>query len=117
LAAQEAAVRVSHIACDLPHPPVVWVSGDACDVYAAAANVDKEKHVIRHQAPERPDLDCEEIGCHDAFPVSLQKGRPRCALTALRRRLDPVVLENPCDRTSSNLVTQIGERTLNACVS
>jgi len=56
LAAQEALVQVSYIASDLRHPAAVWMSGDACDVHGAAADVDKEQHVVPDQASERTDL-------------------------------------------------------------
>ena len=52
---------------------------------------DDHEHVVGHEPAERGDLDGEEVGGRDAFPMGGQKRAPRRPLTSLGRGLYAVL--------------------------
>ena len=67
----------------------------------------KEQHDELPEAGGRPDLDREEVGCHDHFPVLRQKFFPRGLATSLWRRFDAVPFQNVSDRAPGKFVSGI----------
>src|SRR5713226_5164146 len=49
--------------------------------------------------------------------MCLEKGRPGRSSAALWRRLNPIALQHVGNRPATNLVTEIGQRSLNAGVA
>jgi hypothetical protein len=52
--------------------------------------LDHDEYVVGHEPTERDDLDGEEVGGREAFPMGGQKRAPRRPLTSLRRGLEAV---------------------------
>jgi hypothetical protein len=84
------------------------MGSNARDLYGAAGDVDKEQDVVCDKSLDRADLDSEEISCRQAFPMSLEKRRPRGVLVSLRGGLNTVFSENISDGAASDLMSQIG---------
>jgi hypothetical protein len=59
--------------------------------------VDKEQHVIRHEATPGEDFDGEEIRAAKDCHMRSDEILPGCVLAAFRRRGDALPLENVSD--------------------
>ena len=70
----------------LLHPLLVWAIGDPGNVNPAALEMDKEEHVVGHQASLREDLHREEVCACQQREVSSNEFCPGCRPLALRRR-------------------------------
>ena len=90
---------------------------DSRNVHNAIGKTDHEQQVVRDQAPARPYFHRQEVTGSQHLPMCLEKGRPQCPGGALRRRLNPIALQHVGNRPATNLVTEIGQRSLNAGVA
>ena len=79
--------------------------------------LDKEENDERLQPPFGPHLDSEEIGSHDQLPMPGQELFPSSFTTPLRSRFNTVLLQNRGDGFVSDLVSEIGECTLDASIA
>ena len=77
---------------DLLHPLLVRMIGDPGNVNPAALEMDKEEHVVGHQASPREDLHREEVRACQQREVSSNEFCPGCRPLALRRRRYAVTL-------------------------
>ena len=113
LTMEEPIIHVRNAACDLHHPPVVRMGGDAGDLHGAAGDVDKEQYVVRDQSPHRADFDGEDQSPSDT-PRGLEKRRPAGVLVAFGSGLDAIFSEYIGDRGPADLMSQIGQCALDS---
>ena len=91
LAEQKAVDWVGEITAYLHHESAVRPGSDSSNVHFSRRELDDDEHVVGHEPAERGDLDGEEVGGRDAFPMGGQKRAPRRPLTSLGRGLDAVL--------------------------
>lgn len=115
VAAEEAVFLVSQLPRDLRHPRAVRIRRRAGDLHDARLQVDHEERVECDQAARRPDLAGEEVRRRDLAPVALQEGAPRRG--PLRRRLQPLVLQDARDRRATDAVAELQHLALDARIA
>jgi hypothetical protein len=93
------------------------VGVDAGDMYAARLQLDHEEDEVPFKTGQREHFDGKEVGSGEAGLVCEQEHLPWRALTPLGGRVDPVVLQDPLHRVPGDFVTEVGQRTLDACVA
>ena len=76
------------------HPGLVRTRGDSGNLDAPCRQLDDEEHMERHKSTRPPDLHREEVGCSQHRPMGLEKLAPGDSFAALRRWLDPVLLQD-----------------------
>src|SRR5262249_28467210 len=76
-----------------------------------------EQHDEPLQSTPRPRLNGEEVRRYDQIPMLFQEFLPGGLSFPLRRRLNPVSHEDVGYRPAAHIVTQIGERALDAPVT
>ena len=91
LAEQKAVDWVGEITAYLHHESAVGPGSDSSNVHFSRRELDDDEHVVGHEPAERGDLDGEEVGGRDAFPMGGQKRAPRRPLTSLGRGLNAVL--------------------------
>ena len=91
LAEQKAVDWVGEITAYLHHESAVRPGSDSSNVHFSRRELDDDEQVVGHEPVERSDLDGEEVGGRDAFPMGGQKRAPRRPLTSLGRGLDAVL--------------------------
>ena len=69
LAAQKAVERVSEISTDLHHERAVRPGSDSGNVHFSRRELDDDEHVVGHEPADRGDLDGEEVGRSNGFPM------------------------------------------------
>ena len=114
---QKAIDRVGEMAGQLFHPRAIRLRMDPGDVHAAGLELDQKEDEVPSKTGQRHHLDREQVGRRQAVPLRLQKCLPRRALTALGRRLNPMVLQNPLDRVPRDGVAEIRQRVANPRVA
>ena len=86
-------------------------------MYAARLQFDHEEDEVPLETGQREHFDGKEVGSREAGPMCEQERLPRRALTPLGGRVDPVVLQDPLHRVPGDLVTEVGQRTLDPRVA
>jgi len=104
---EQAVDGVGQIPRNLVHPQTVRHRRDPGDFHSSRRQIDKEQHDKSLQSFRRPDLNSEEIGRHNQFPVLRQKFLPGLFANSLWCRRDAVPLQNVCDRAPSKFVSHI----------
>ena len=56
--------------------------------------LDDDEHIVGHEPANCGDLDGEEVGCSNGFPMGGEERAPRRPLTSLRRGLDAMFSQN-----------------------
>src|SRR5262252_3534484 len=102
---QDAASVHGHIACDLLHPWLVRVGGDARDVHTAVLEVNEEQHVVGDQSSKRENLDREEVGCREEGEVGPNEFRPGGRTSALRHGRYTVAAQHIADRLIADMIS------------
>ena len=77
---------------------------------------DDDKPIVGHEPADRGDLNGEEVGRSNGFPMGGEKRAPRCSLTSLRRGLDAVFPQNIGDGAPGYRTAEIREGTANPCI-
>ena len=94
LAAQKAVEWVGEIPTDLHHERAVRPRSDSGNVYFSRRQLDDDEHIVGHEPANCGDLDGEEVGCSNGFPMGGEERAPRRPLTSLRRGLDAMFSQN-----------------------
>ena len=92
LSSEEAIDLIREVSCNLCHPQSIRLSRHSCDLDWSCGEFHEEKNDKPPQTCRCPDLNGEEVRCHDLFPMSGEKFFPRCLSASFRRRLDAVRL-------------------------
>src|SRR5215470_7351806 len=100
-----------------PHPWLVRMGGDACDIHTAALEVNEEQHVVGHQSSKRQNIDREEVGCREKGEVGPNEFRPGGRTFALWRGRYTVAAQHIADRLIGDMISQIGERSDNPIIA
>lgn len=108
LARHQTVNRVGQVAGNLAHPQAVRSRSDPADLHSSGRQLDEKQHNESLQSFDRPDLDREEVRCHDQVPVLRQEFFPRRLAASLWRRFHPVAFENVSGRVPGKFVSQIG---------
>jgi hypothetical protein len=80
---QEPPLRHRHVPGHLHHPGCIGMRCYPCHMHLAAAQVNKEQHIVGHQSVPRPHLGAEEVGCHQYIHMGADKFVPGGGLLAL----------------------------------
>jgi hypothetical protein len=94
---QRAAVLHDRMPGDWLHPRLIRTNGETGDIYPAALKMDEEQHV-GHRPAQRQHLCAEEVGPCQQRQVSPNEGGPRGRALALRRRRQPVAVQDIANR-------------------
>ncbi len=116
LAAQKAVEWVGEIPTDLHHERAVRPGSYSGNVYFSRRQLDDDEHIVGHEPANCGDLDGEEIGRSNGFPMGGEKRAPRRPLTSLRRGLDAMFSQNIGDGAPGYGMAEIREGTANACI-
>ena len=100
IAAQKAVERVGEIPTDLHHEPAVRPGSDSSNVHFSRRQLDDDEHIVGHEPADRGDLDGEEVGRSNGFPMGREKRAPRRPLTSLWCGLDAMFPHNIGDGAS-----------------
>jgi hypothetical protein len=76
-----------------------------------------EEHVMPHQSDRRPYFDGEESRCCHPAPMNSEKFLPAQSLAPVWRWIQTGLAQNFGDLAAPDLVSQIGQRTLDARVT
>ena len=76
-----------------------------------------EEHVIPHQSHRRPHFDGEEIRRRHRAPMNSEKLLPSHSLAPVWRWIQAGLAQNVGDSAAPDLVSQIGQGTLDARVT
>src|SRR6516164_9539132 len=82
---QETPLFHRHITSYLYHPRLMGMRGHPRDMHLPAAQMDEKKHVVRHEATQRPDLSGKEIGGYHHLQVYADELPPCGSLLPLWR--------------------------------
>ena len=80
----------------------------AGDLDPAGVQAHHEEDEVSDETGGREHLSGEEVGGGDPIPVGRQERLPGSSLSALGRRLDAMVIEDPLDRVAADLVRSSG---------
>jgi hypothetical protein len=105
--------RICELATRLDHPGTVRLRDDVGDLHASRREVDHEQDGDARQPSSGPDFGREEIRGREDASMRAQELRPGRPPLPLRRGLDPELFQSAGDGASTDVVIQIGERTLN----
>ncbi len=105
---QESLFTIGEISRDLAHPLAIGPRKNSGDLDSPALEVDDEEDEISNQACPREHFDAKEVSCSDRAPMGLQERLPRHSLPA--DRVEAVLEQDPFDRISTDLVSQVVER-------
>ena len=94
---QKAVEWVGEIPTDLHHERAIWPGSYSGNVYFSRRQLDDDEHIVGHEPANCGDLDGEEIGRRNGFPMGGEKRAPRRSLTSLRRGLDAMFSQNISD--------------------
>ena len=117
LSPKETVEPLDKVTSDLMHPETIRRRSNAGDLHSPSWQVDHEEHHVAHESDARSDLHREEVSCHQRFPVHSQKLLPWHVLGSLRRRFDPLLLEDAADRRPRHTVAQMLQHSLDPCIS
>jgi hypothetical protein len=115
--AQETVAGVGQISCRLEHPRFAGLWDDASNVDFPGHQAYHEEDVISHQSDGRPHFDGEEIRRRHRAPMNSEKFLPSHSLAPIWRWIPTGFAQNVGDRAASDLVSQIGQGTLDARIS
>ena len=73
LAAQKAVERVGEIPTNLHHERAVRPGSDSGNVHFSRRQLDDDEHIVGHESADRGDLDGEEVGRSNGFPMGGEK--------------------------------------------
>src|SRR3954453_4849262 len=90
---------------------------DAGDFHLPRRQFDHEQHNEPLQSTACPRLDGEEVGGDDQVPMLLEEFLPGGLSFPLRSRLNSVPRQDRGDRAATNVVPQIGKRTLDSPIA
>ena len=116
LAAQKAVEWVGEIPTNLHHERAVRPGSDSGNVYFSRRELDDDEHIVGHEPANCGDLDGEEVGRRNGFPMGGEKRAPWRSLTSLRRRLDAMFSRNIGDGAPGYRMAEIREGAANACI-
>ena len=111
LVRQKTVERVRQVLCDLFHERVPQRGRARRQVNAPSLQFHCEEKIEGHQAAFRPDFDGREVDRGEYVPMSLQERGPLSLSFSVRRRLNPMLLEDMANRCVANVVADIGQRT------
>ena len=117
LSVEESGKTVCQISRDLDHPRSIGIWSNACDLDSASRKFHNEEHDIPNKPEWRPDLHGEEVARSKRIPVISDELVPCRLLRSFGRRLDPVALEDTSDRCLADVVTEVGQRSLDPLVA
>ena len=80
LAAQKAVEWVGEIPTDLHHERAIWPGSYSGNVYFSRRQLDDDEHIVGHEPANRGDLDGEEVGRSNGFPMG---GEKRCRILTM----------------------------------
>ena len=109
-AVQISCVLHRRVARHLLHPVRVRMAPDAAQRYAAAAYVNEEQDVVRHQPAPGQHLHGEEVGTGQHVDVRLDELLPGRRATPLRRWSEVVPAQDVAHGLVRDLMAQIGQR-------
>ena len=116
LAAQKAIERVSEIPTDLHYERAVRSGSDSSNVHFSRRQLDDDEHIVGHEPANRGDLDGEEVGRSNGFPMGGEKRAPWRPLTSLRCGLDAVFSQNAGDGAPGYRMAEIQQGAANSCI-
>ena len=116
LAAQKAVEWVGEIPTDLHHERAIRPRSDSGNVHFSRRQLDDDEHIVGHEPANCGDLDGEEVGRRNGFPMGGEKRAPWRSLTSLRRRLDAMFSQNIGDGAPGYRMVEIREGAANACI-
>jgi hypothetical protein len=90
------------------------MNGNASDIHPAALEMDEKQHVVGHQPAQRQHLRGEEIGPCQQRQMDPNEGPPGCRALALWRGRQSVASQDIADGLIADLVSQIGQRPIEA---
>ena len=85
-------------------------------MHFSRGQLDDDEHIVGHEPANCGDLDGEEVGRSNGFPMGGEKRAPWRSLTSLRRGLDAMFSQNTCDGAPSYRMAGIREGTANSCI-
>jgi len=112
---QESPLIISEIPRDLFHPLAIRSRKDPGNLDPPGLEINDEEYEIPNQSRASDHFDTEEVGCRNRTPVSLQERLPRLPLPP--DRVESVFEQDPFDRISTDLVSQVVERSSDSGVA
>lgn len=109
--------RIGQVSGDLAHERFPQRRTAAGQVDSPRGKFHDEQQVVRDQTTLRPHLDRREIDCCQHVPVRFDEGRPCGQSFSIRRRFDPVLLENVANGRVGNVIANVGQGTLDSVVT
>jgi hypothetical protein len=116
-AAQESVTRIGHIPRHLYHPRFAGLRYDSGKVNFARHQAHDEEHVIPYQSDRRPHFDREKVRRRHCAPMNSEEFLPGHSLAPLWRWIQAAFAQNVRDGAASDLMSQIGQGTLDARVT
>ena len=116
LAAQKAVEWVGKISTNLHHEHAVRSGSDSGNVHFSRRQLDDDEHIVGHEPANCGDLDGEEVGRSNGFPMGGEKRALWRPLTSLRRGLDAMFSQNISDGAPGYGMAEIREGAANACI-
>src|SRR6516162_9575024 len=94
VSSEKAIDLIGHVSRNLHHPQSVCLLRHSSDLDSSCGEFDEEKNDEPLQTCWRPDLNREEVRCHDLIPMSGEKFFPCCLSASFRRRLDAMLFQD-----------------------
>jgi len=116
-AAQKPVDAIGQVPGDLLHPRPIGLRDDAGNMHLPRGQSSHEENVVADQTQSRPHFHTEEVGRGQHVPVGAQEFLPRCFFLTLRSGIYPRLLQYFGNRPTTDLMAQILERPLDACVA
>ncbi len=101
----------------LGHETRARAGGDPRDPNAASRKLHDKQNVVRDRSGRSCDLDGEEAGGRQRFPVRSQEHPPRRSLASLEGWLDSVCLQDVRDRPARDLMVEMRKSSLDSGVA
>jgi len=117
LRTEKAVPGIGEMARDRLHPRGVGFRDDPCEFDLTGREANDEEHVTTNQSPGRPKFQGEAIGRGQYLPVSFEKLFPSQPLWALGRWCPSRGFHDLGHRAASDLLVQVGQRTLDSGVT